>query len=149
ANVQNNLRHTPVSGVVYAFHKARGTLSWHFPHETDKALSQMLLLERFEELPVLLFTARVNKAIAQGGNQQTVSTMSIDKRTGKLVYDRDSYANSMFHALKVDRRAGTVDLVSHNLTLRHFVEGYEAEAGKPADGPPAGGAAPRATRVPQ
>lgn len=132
ANVQSNIRHTIVSGFVYAFHKNRGVGSWHMPIP-----SQMLILERFEEMPVLLFTARITKQQNQGGITQTLATMSIEKRTGKRKYDKDNYQGNAFHALKVDRRTGTVDLVGHNLTLRHYIEG--ADSGGATGG--AGGAA--------
>jgi hypothetical protein len=134
----------PVTGYVYAFHRTRGVLSWY-----REVPTQMLILERFEEMPILLFTARMQKALNQGGVTQTVSTMSLDKRTGKLIYDRDSFANNVFHTLKLDRRTGTVDLLSHNLTLRHYLEGLgdastsnTSPAGQPA-GVPVGQPAPR------
>ncbi len=133
ANVQG-LRHLPVSGYVYAFNRTRGIRDWFI----DNLPPQILILDRFEELPVLLFTARVQKQLAQGANTQTFSTLSYDKRTGKRVYERDSYSNSTFYALKIDRRAGQVDLISHNLTLRHYVAGTEGDAaGQPTGSAPA------------
>src|SRR5262249_21601779 len=48
-NVQN-LRHASVGGYVYAFHRTRGTLNWYW-----EVPAHVLVLERFEELPVLLF----------------------------------------------------------------------------------------------
>src|SRR5262249_46352983 len=48
------LRAAPVNGMVYAFHPD-GTLNWR---TVEPILNQMLLLEQFEDLPVLVFTAR-------------------------------------------------------------------------------------------
>ena len=47
---------TPVSGMIYAFDRATGAFNWN-----SKALSQVLLLDHFEESPVLLLSATVQR----------------------------------------------------------------------------------------
>src|SRR5438046_10410281 len=41
----------------------------------------------------------------------------IDKRTGKLLFDRDEAGLSQFYALHADLRAGKIDFISQNLKL--------------------------------
>jgi outer membrane protein assembly factor BamB len=122
------LRSTPVNGTVHAFHRQTGERSWYV-----SVSNQMILLERFQDLPMMLFSARFNKQV-NGGSYSTpvVATVSIDKRSGKRLRNSDGDdANSspppqgQFNALAIDRRAGTFDLIAHNLRLSH----YFAEAG--------------------
>src|SRR5205807_2592910 len=56
----NGLRSVPVNGMVYAFARDTGKLRWR---TMEPVLNQMLLVERFQELPVLIFTAKYNKAL--------------------------------------------------------------------------------------
>jgi hypothetical protein len=76
---------------------------------------------------MMLFTAKFNRPVS-GGTYSTpvVATLSIDKRTGKRLRDREDpnyppHSQGQFYALAVDRRAGTYDLIAHNLKLRHYI----------------------------
>jgi outer membrane protein assembly factor BamB/tetratricopeptide (TPR) repeat protein len=119
-NVQGSLRTAPVNGMIYAFDTVTKQLAWY--HDMP---NQMVLLDQLEESPVLLFAAAINRTVNPAG-QPTVcfATRSLDKRTGKLLWSKESLANNLmpFHSLLVDTQAGTVDLVSQNLRIRHAVK---------------------------
>ncbi len=92
-NVMNGMRWIKVDGKVYAFERASGKVRWYadVPH-------QILLIDQFRESPILVFTARYNKPLNVGGFnrgiQQVVSTMTIEKRTGKRLFDREFHNNT-------------------------------------------------------
>lgn len=117
------MRSAPVNGMVYAFHRATGELHWH---TTAPVENQLLLLDQFAELPMLVFTSNTNEAsqINRGSLVQTTRTLTIEKRTGKILWDRRTTSQlSHFHTLKVNRPMGIFDLISPTITLRHAVEG--------------------------
>jgi outer membrane protein assembly factor BamB/tetratricopeptide (TPR) repeat protein len=115
------LRTAHVNGTVYAFDRRTGKYNWYVP-----VANQMMLLERFEDLPMLFFTARFNKPVGGGGYATPViATLSIDKRTGKRLRDSElpNYpptSHGPFYGLAVDRSAGIYDLIAQNLRLRHY-----------------------------
>jgi outer membrane protein assembly factor BamB len=134
------LRTARVHGRVYAFDKTTGEVNWHNPVE-----NQMVVLEQFQDLPILLFTARVNKGVNVGINVQArglnaargVSQMpvilSMDKHTGRRLKDGPPQsdfpqAQGSFHSLRIDRKNGTIDLVAHNLIVRHYLDTGETRA---------------------
>ena len=68
----NTVRCTLVNGWVLAFDKA-GKFKWH---TIDPVPNQMVVLEEFENMPVLLFSTRYNEILKQGGlgpNQRWVT----------------------------------------------------------------------------
>jgi hypothetical protein len=91
-----------------------------------------MLLEQFAELPMIVFTARYQKPVP-GGLTQVSATLSIDKRTGKRLYDSESpgfvsQQQGPFHTLIIDRQVGAIDLISHRMRLRHYVGESGAKA---------------------
>jgi outer membrane protein assembly factor BamB len=117
----SGLRALPVNGKVYAFDRATGSEQWE-----AKATRQMLLVDQFADLPVLVFTSRVLPVNNGNGAQQkqTVAVRIVSKRTGKLLYDEPDLNNAQpFHALARAGDAGTIELLSPNfrvaLTLEH------------------------------
>ena len=119
-----NMHVAPVNGFVYAFDKPTGRMDWYVQVST-----QMILLEQFQQLPMLLFSA--NYKIAAGGPgsvANVTATLSIDKRTGKRLWDRRGestqppFARGSFHALQIDSKSGTIDLVAAGYRLRHAVD---------------------------
>jgi hypothetical protein len=114
----------PVNGMLYAFDRGSGQLRWFSPTP-----SQSILLERFDELPLLLCAATSTRQ-GPGAGEATgfVACRSIDKRTGKVICNRESQqagetADLRFHTLQIDARAGTVDLIGPSLVLRHQTVG--------------------------
>ncbi|HEV3258768.1 MAG TPA: PQQ-binding-like beta-propeller repeat protein, partial [Gemmataceae bacterium] len=124
SNLNTGMRTVQVNGMVYAYHRATGKLNWY----TD-CPNQMLVLEHFAEMPILLFTSRYQKPIKDGamirGAVQVTATRSIDKRTGKLVYDKENNNNNgqqQFYAVNTDPKAGTIELVSYNFKIQHYMD---------------------------
>ncbi len=106
------LRCLPADGTLYAFRRD-GKRHWH----NDGVRAQRLMLEHFEESPVILFTS----SRARPDGNVTSSVVSIDKRTGKslLLNKQLPPGTAPFHAVRLDPAEGTIDLVGHNLTIRH------------------------------
>jgi len=124
ANVIYGMRCIPVNGKVYALEKDTGKFVW----KVD-APNQMMIVDQFKDLPIMLFTARSQKpqnagGINRGGVIQVAATLSFDKRTGKRIYDKEFQNQSnQFHALNVNLQAGTIELVCYNLKIVHYVDG--------------------------
>jgi outer membrane protein assembly factor BamB len=136
------LRALPVNGEVYSFHRATGKMNWHVP-----VPNQMLVLDQFEDLPMVLFTANYQKWVinAAGRNVMQVSAVkSVEKRTGKLIYDNESMPNGMnFHALHVDARAGRIDFIGQFLKITYSLDGGPGPGkAEPPSAPPGAGAPP-------
>jgi len=129
--VQTNLmagtgmRAIPVNGMVYSFDGATGKVRWY-----NKVANQMMVLDRFEDIPIVLFTARYQKWNQNGPVRnpvQVVSAKSMSKATGKLLYDNENLPNGMnFHALKVDGRAGRIEFEGYAMKIIHILN---SEAG--------------------
>ena len=130
----SGLRSLPVNGYVYSFDAVSGEQNWY-----NNVENQMLVLDEFENVPVLLFTSRYRKW-DKGRIQQMylAAIRSYDKRTGKMIWDREDPNTTkyqQFHTIKVDARAGYVDLLSYNLRWRHALEGATGgDGGKKGDG---------------
>lgn len=127
----SGIRALPVNGEVYAFERDSGALRWR-----ASVPQQMLVLEHFADLPIMLFTAQ--RWGGAGGNRFPVTAVkSIDKRTGKLLYDPPEMVNgTQFYALNLDLRAGRIDLLGYNIRVTHYLVGAgTAEAGGTGGGP--------------
>jgi outer membrane protein assembly factor BamB len=116
------LRAVPVNGEVYAFARSTGKPRWW-----AEMPNQMLVLDHFEDLPVLLFTAAYQKWVVDGKSrqvQQVAAAQAIDKRTGKPLYRNESLPHgNQFHTLKVDAAKGRVDLAAYQLKVTFTAEG--------------------------
>jgi hypothetical protein len=114
------LRSLRVNGPLYALSRAGGAVEWvcdFLPHQT-------LLLEQVRDLPLLLFAAQYNKTAANGGyERQAVRVTGVDKRTGKLTYDKEfGGQHNPFHALRTDPQAGVIELIRQDLKITFRVE---------------------------
>jgi outer membrane protein assembly factor BamB len=117
------LRADKVNGMVYAFHADTGKLSWYL-----HVANQMILVEQFADLPIVVFSAKYNQSVNGAGNYNHMSaTMTVDKRTGKRLYDKPQApgfpppAQGQFFSLHIDRQKGTIDLIANSMRLRHTV----------------------------
>jgi hypothetical protein len=124
-NVMHGLRCLPVNGMLYAFDRAGGKLRWK-----KEVPNQMLVLEQYKATPILLFTAYQQRVAGGGFNRGAgapiANTRSIEKRTGKLIYDSDSGSgHNQFFALTTNLQAGTVELIGNQFKIVHFIEGVE------------------------
>jgi len=115
------LRSVPVNGEFYAFDRATGKRLWHAPVKNE-----MLVLARFEELPIVLFTSRFMEFVGGGvakTNINVTQAQAFVKKNGKWAYDNRSVPPGMFfHDLSVDPRAGKVDLTGYQLKVTFNVE---------------------------
>jgi hypothetical protein len=102
-------------------------------HSQTPLLNQMAIVEQFEQLPVLLFSARYMEQFNGGmGMRWQSSTMSLDRRTGKFIYDSSLEPNAFpnnnnngapqFYAFVVDQRLGTINMVGPTSVVQHYID---------------------------
>jgi outer membrane protein assembly factor BamB/tetratricopeptide (TPR) repeat protein len=147
---QLGMRTVLVSGFLHAFERNSGKYVWNSHVKTP----QYLVLDQFQESPILFLTARtfdvqnagmggampgmpgggMGGGVAMVGNQ-SVKVTSIHKKTGKAIFDEKLPAhmnNTNFFAVRIDSRANTVELLSQRLKITHFPKVDDKEKGKPA-----------------
>ncbi len=97
-----------VNGPIYAYTRTTGKL-----HYIVKAPNTQLVLDQFQEMPMLLLTAHAVKQDPNGMVNQTSSLDIIEKRTGKLATPRNLIlTNQQFHTLEMDARNGKIEFIS-------------------------------------
>jgi outer membrane protein assembly factor BamB len=126
SNLNDGMRTLPVNGKVHAFDHDNGKLRW-----VVDCPEQLLVLEHFREMPILLFTARRQKPGKRAAGalpaELVTATRAIDKRTGKLVYDNENErSGQQFYAVNTDPKAGTIELVSYNWKIQFYVDARRA-----------------------
>ena len=115
---QGELSSVPVNGRLYAFTRNTGKVRWHLDMP-----GQTILLDRFEELPLVLCAASFRKDKGMPNAPLFQHIRSIDKLTGKTRINReDVKLTEPFHTLRVDPRTGIIDLISDDLRWRHKPE---------------------------
>jgi outer membrane protein assembly factor BamB/tetratricopeptide (TPR) repeat protein len=137
-NFANGLRCYPINGWVVALHRKdgvakiggdskpfkKGDFAWH---SFAPLHQQMLVLEQFDQLPVLIFSSRYNEPLNGGinGFRWLSYTQSISKHNGKFVYDEGpDNTNSVpqFYAFNVDPRAGTINMIGQQTIVQHYID---------------------------
>lgn len=134
-NFSNGLRCSLVNGWFMAFHAKegaypngdkfkKGDLHWH---SAVPLTNQLVVLEQFQDLPILLFTARYNELIngGAGGNRWVSTTQSIHRQTGKFIHDPPVSGSSMaaqYYAFTVDLKAGTINMLGNVGALQHYID---------------------------
>jgi hypothetical protein len=114
---QGELSSVALNGRLYAFARDTGKLRWY--HDMP---GQTILLDRFDELPLVLCAATVRKPGPMEPIQQVQHFRSIDKATGKTIFNTPEDVQKLtepFHTLRVDPWTGAIDLISEDLQLRH------------------------------
>lgn len=120
------MRWVSVNGYVYSLDKQTGKRNWYYrPKDHDKGTSfndpipQMMVLESFKEMPVVVFTTRFYQRNKGGGNTNATATEIINKKNGKLIFEEKLPMSSVqqIHTITVDPREKSVDLISYNRTL--------------------------------
>jgi outer membrane protein assembly factor BamB len=135
-NFNNGLRCAVVNGWFLAFEKAdgkamfdkeervwkKGDLAWH---SYKPITNQMIVLEQFQNLPVILFSARYNELMkAFGGSAWKTHTQSMDKETGLMIHDvgvQPGNGQPYYQSFNIDMKAGTINMVGFNGTLQHYI----------------------------
>jgi hypothetical protein len=113
------LRSITVNGAWYAFHRT-GKLHWR----TELIPPQMVLVDEFRDLPIILASSFANKAAGGGpGNNSSLTITTIDKKTGKLLFDRKDIDgnNTNLCAVAMDVRAGKVEFYGWNYKVTHVL----------------------------
>jgi outer membrane protein assembly factor BamB len=113
ANLINGLRSIRVNGPVYALDRSTGKLEWicdFLPH-------QNLLLEQIRDLPVMLFTAMYSRVGRNGAYGNSTKVTAIDKRNGKLIFDKEFAQVSPFLSVRTDPQAGSIELLRNDLKI--------------------------------
>lgn len=111
-NQNSMIRSEPVNGVAYAFDRATGKRLWF----TERLFeNQALILERFEELPVLIAAAQV----MQPGNRSYEYRVAVlDKQLGKLRYLKGHPQNGTFVSMFTDPKTRAVVLWRYDMRLQ-------------------------------
>ncbi len=121
------IRSLSINGPLYALNRGTGKLEW----VCDFVPHQMLLMEQMQDLPVLLFAAQYNKS-ANGFDRSLVKVTGVDKRNGKLVYDKEFAQGQLFHTLRIDHDKGLIELVRFDLKIQlRLSDGQTAQADSP------------------
>lgn len=123
-NFGNGLRCHLVNGWLVALdHK--GEFLWHV---YDRMKNQMIVLEQFHNLPILVFSSRYTEAAAGPvGGQRAVSwTVSINKANGKVIFwplePRTSNGIAQFYSFSIDMKNGTINLIGRTGTVQHYAD---------------------------
>jgi outer membrane protein assembly factor BamB len=110
-----------VNGEVRTWKK--GDFAWHSYTRID---NQMIVLEQFEQNPIVLFTARYNEPnFNTGGNRWVSVTQSLHKGTGKMIYDSGPVGINMapfFFKFEIDLKSRTVNLLGLSGGVQHYVD---------------------------
>jgi outer membrane protein assembly factor BamB len=128
SNVHPGMGVLSVNGPVYAFDRDGGKVRW-----VNTVTNQMLVLEQFRELPLLLFTVRYGKFENQRLYRQVQVIEAIDKHSGKFVWPppgkKEMVHNTQqpFSAVRCDAKAGLVELEQFNFKMRFQLEGSETK----------------------
>lgn len=160
SNFSNGVRCAPLNGWFVALHRKdgeikrdgqvrgfkKGELAWY----SDSPMShQLIVLEQFDNLPVVLFSSRYNKLLGPGtgGNPWLSVTRSLDKKFGRTLFsaERTTGPQPQFHAFNVDLKAGTITMINANVnaangSVLHYIDDGRKIPDARSDVPQSGGA---------
>jgi len=149
-NFSNGLRCKVVNGWLCAFDR-KGNFLWH---SYTPITNQLVVLEQFEVLPVILFSVHYTEMVNGGaaGSRPVSVTQSIHKRTGKMVYDpperRTFSGAAQFYGFTIDTKEGTINMIGAAGSVQHYVDDGRKQradaAGGQGRGTDANPGAPRA-----
>src|SRR5262249_12733525 len=117
-----------VNGPVYAFDRTNGKTRW-----VNTVSNQQLLLEQFNDSPLLLFTVKYAKLENMRVWRQVQVVECIDKHTGKFVWPAPGKKEmahnnqSPFHALRCDAKNGLVELEQFQFKMVFKLEPTEGK----------------------
>ena len=142
-NFKQGIRSRAVNGWVAAFYRNdgplqvgrktfdahKGELAWHSANPIE---SQLLVVEQFEQMPILLLTSR-RSHLAKGGVQPRMESevLALHKETGKTVYEsgwRLGMNFWQFVDIQTDARLGVVNLIGTSSSVQfHLEDGRKVE----------------------
>ncbi len=108
----NTLRTHKINGPLYAFDRGTGKRLWSYG--TGLFENQMLILEQFAELPVIMAAAPMMNL----NNQYTYQVVVLEKARGRLIFDRPvQYNGNFFQNMTVNTKNGTVELNRYDIRI--------------------------------
>ncbi|MEX0978583.1 MAG: hypothetical protein WDZ48_07015, partial [Pirellulales bacterium] len=116
-----------ISGHIYAFDRASGKKLWPAPVPVTQ---HGLLLSQPRDLPALVLVRQVHRSAASSSRDPKLSVMCIDKRSGKIVYQRDDLPGTTVPICDLfgDPRAHTITI---SLPTRLITLKYTNDPAKP------------------
>jgi outer membrane protein assembly factor BamB len=128
------LRALPVNGRFYAYKRNTG----EFRYFLKDTVNQMLVLEQFEEMPMLLFTSFYTGMVNgpggfRGGFSRIGTLLAADKRTAKSIVppipnpEKNGADLQQFHTLQVDEREHKIEFINQNLKITFQLESGETK----------------------
>jgi hypothetical protein len=135
-NFHSSARCLPVNGWFVAIHRhdgkraladreiswKKGDLAWFSFKPIE---NQLIVVDQFEQLPVLLFSVRVNETRPNGTNEWKAVTLGMNKTNGKYLYDsgaRQFHGSPLFVFLQLDMKSRSVFLVGYSGSVRLYVD---------------------------
>jgi hypothetical protein len=101
----------------------KGDLAWHSYMPVQ---NQMIVLDQFDQAPVVVFTARYNEIQMNGGNRPVSVTQTLHKGNGKMIYDSGprqiNGTAPMFSAFRMDLKSRTINLIGFSGSVQHYVD---------------------------
>ncbi len=108
----NTLRTLKVNGPLYAFDRTTGKRLWYYGNGLLE--NQMVILEQFAELPVIIAAAPMRTP----SGQMMYPVVVIEKARGRLIFDRPVINNgNFFMNLNVNLKNGTIDLNRYDVRI--------------------------------
>jgi outer membrane protein assembly factor BamB len=99
----------------------KGDLAWHSYMPVH---NQMIVLDQFDQAPVVVFTARYNEIQINGRGVSV--TQTLNKANGKMIYDSGprqiNSAAPMFTTFQVDLKSRTINLIGFSGSVQHYVD---------------------------
>ncbi len=117
------MRSVEVNGPTIAVDRRSGQVAWQVELPV-----QNLILEQFDELPLLLCSSYQEVRVNPGGNnqghfRQVSALVAVDKRDGRIIDRSEAQSGSQFFALRVDAAAGRIDLIGHPYKATYQLRG--------------------------
>jgi hypothetical protein len=109
------IRTHKVNGPLYAFDRATGKRLWHYGHGLFE--NQLLVLEQFSDMPVIIATSPMFHRNRQGQAPYSTPVVVIEKERGRLLFDKATPNNNVFQNLSVNYKNGTIDLNRYDLRI--------------------------------
>jgi outer membrane protein assembly factor BamB len=123
-NFSSGTRCLPVNGWICCLDR-KGEFLWH---GHDRFQYQMIVVEQFKMLPMLLFSSRYTEQIQNGpaSNLQYIARSGcIAKADGKSIWwapDAASTNSAQFYAFTIDPRTKSVNMIGNLVTYRLYVD---------------------------
>jgi hypothetical protein len=104
----SSIRTHPINGPIYAFDRTSGKRLWSFGDGLGLLENQLLILEQFTDLPVIIVAGPVQN---QNGQQLTYPVIVLEKARGRLILNRNvQYTGNFFQNVNVNMKNGTIEL---------------------------------------